>query len=814
MSNRLTLTVVGLALAASAFSAPISPEEALERAAISGPSRIMSAYGSGYGLAYTARLEDGVASAYIFTPSDGKGYTILSADDTAVPVLGYSDTGAVDVNNLPPSLVWWLNEQGRKIKYMQAKGIDGSSVRPYAPADLSPLMPLLKTTWNQDAPYNGQTPVISGTQTPTGCVATSFAQVMKYFNYPERGQGSIRYMDSSGRSRTMNFNKEFEWDQMLDNYIAGNYTQEQGDAVAFLMKACGYSVEMNYGMYASGAVSMKLPNAAITYFKYDEATYYTERELYSLDQWTRLIYDNIKNVGPVIYDGSSVDGGHSFVCDGYDGNGYFHFNWGWGGMSDGYYVLDSLNPESQGIGGADGGFNYSQGIILGLQPPTGKPAERRLSNMIVYGNATASLSGDNIRFKAVDSTHPGWGNASYRDIDVSIGAIFTKIGESDPVAEVNGVMMNSAGNSFSSVTLSTTSYCPTSSMNPSIPVPALPDGQYKVTLATKDNEVADAPLQPMVCHWGGVNYCYLTVEGGDLTVSSASPSVLLFENCDIASPLYLGRNAKLVSSIKNDSDIQLSICFSPVLYRSGVIQYQGDMMLATVNPGETLDKSALVAFRAADNATDTGAGTYELKIINRADNQIIGSFGEYELSYVSGTTQVALDELAILDAPQESVTSGSRTFDNTYKVNDSGKFDLNFKYTVTQGYLDTSVRIIGARYNPETSKFEPFENDLYYDLPFLGEDSESSLIIPLDFSAMPAGYVYRISAAYLNNGSNKLLGSIYMTFNSGSGVNGIENDPATNEILYFNLQGVSVDNPQPGQILIRKSGTKTEKIRF
>jgi len=156
---------------------------------------------------------------------------------------------------------------------------------------------------------------------------------------------------------------------------------------------------MGYGASASGAQSFKLVNAMVTYFKYSADAIYREREAYSTSAWTQMVYDNIRNVGPVIYDGRSIDGGHSFVCDGYDGNGYFHFNWGWGGMSDGYFLLDSLSPESQGIGGAEGGFNYSQGAVFNMRKPDGNVTPD-YDNMKVMGTVVPSLSGRDITFRA------------------------------------------------------------------------------------------------------------------------------------------------------------------------------------------------------------------------------------------------------------------------------------------------------------------------------------------------------------------------------------------------------------------------------
>lgn len=811
MINRLALVTAGLAVLFGANAAPLSPEEALHRASSSGIAKSRSLTSKDLRLVHTTCLENGVASSYFFVPSDGVGFTILSADDMAVPVLGYSDSAKIDIDNLPPALVWWINEQARHVEYVQSKNVSLETSQPYAPSDLSPIAPLMHTKWNQDAPYNGQAPMVNGVQAPTGCVATSFAQVMKYFNYPEKGQGSIRYMDN-GKSRTMPFTKTFDWDNMLNEYT-NSYTDEQADAVALLMKACGYSVEMSYGQYASGAQSYKMTNAAVSYFKYDESIYYTERCLYSSDQWMRMVYDNIKNVGPVIYNGSSIDGGHSFVCDGYDGKGYFHFNWGWGGISDGYYVLDSLNPETQGIGGSEGGFNYRQGAVFNMQPDKGGASEVLYGNMRIYGSATATLQGNSIKFGAKGYNYVGWANASFRDIKVTVGAIFSKIGESSIVAEVPGVLNMASVGSLTDIELSPVSYYSAQTTNPIVDIPNLPDGVYKVTLATKDNEYEDSPWQPMMCEWGASNYCTLTVKDGKYSVSSVDPLSLVFENCELDSPLYLYRNAKLVYKIKNTTDEQLSVCFSPVLVRNGVIQYQGDMMLTTVDAGATSDMSSVVAFYEVDGATKVGFGTYELKILDRSTNEIIASFGEYEMSSVTGSTKITLDDFSIVNTPQENVTVGNRTFKDAYVVKDLSDFEVYMKYTVSRGYMDKSISILCARYDVEESKFIPYESKLYYDQPFAGEGEQEEVTLPLDFSSYDRHSAYRLTAAYFDGARDVSLGAINFVFDN-TGVDSIVDTANPGEVVYYNIQGVRIDTPQKGQVVIKRTGERIEKFVF
>lgn len=813
MGKKIIMLAAACMATVYANSAPLTPEQALTRAYADGPAKVSSVRNANLRLVHTQTMDNGAAAAYIYNNADGRGFAILSADDCIVPVIGYSDTGTIDPSNLPPSLVWWLNECGRRAQWLDERGVSSDNVTLYAPSSWTAIAPLMTTIWNQDAPYNQNCPVVGGNQAPTGCVATSFAQVMNYFKYPDKGRGTIRYTDN-GVVRSLNIGKAFEWDKMLDDYPSGNYTQAQADAVAYLMQACGYAVEMNYGSLMSGAQSYKLVNAMVNYFKYSPDAVYRERETYSTSEWTRMVYENLKNCGPVIYDGRSIDGGHSFVCDGYDGNGYFHFNWGWGGVSDGYYLLDTLNPESQGIGGAEGGFNYSQGAVFNMRKPDGNVIPN-YDNLKIMGTAVPSLSGRNITFKA-ENGHgaAGWGNGSWRSVSCEIGAIFEK---------EDGTVVSETVGSWSafhsgSISLDVYSYYSTESVNPVITVPdGLADGRYRVVLAARQSgELEDNvpyPWQPVVCNWGDANYCWLTVSGGNLTVQRADIGHLSFSGEGLGSPLYLGRNALLDLKVANDTDIELTTCFYAALYRNGQMQYRGDYMLVSVDAKGTVNKKALASFFQTEGAASTGEGTYRLKLLDAATGSVLADYGDFEMTYVADGFVLTLDDLSIVDAKVKDLTRGSRTFKDAYEISDAADFDIKLDYTVTRGYFDSSIRVMMAQYNPDTNKFASTGENYYYATPFIGAGETENIIIPMNMSSFDVSAVYRITASYMQSGQNKSLGNIYIGFDL-SGVDGVVADGIDETAEYFNLQGMPVDNPSKGQIVLRRIGNKTEKIVF
>ncbi|MCH5220524.1 MAG: C10 family peptidase [Muribaculaceae bacterium] len=405
---------IGLCLAT-----PLTPEQALSRLNISSLAKVRSM--GTPALSLTVDGTDGQPAVYVFSVSDSKGYLILSADDIAMAQLGYSDSGSLDVNNLPPSLKYWLDEYANQISMARETQ---QVITPLEAdnTDYAVIEPLLTTTWNQDRPYNDDCFLTlddgSKMQCVTGCVATSMAQVMNYHKYPDVGRGSITYQPYSNvEPLSLDFSAEpFDWDNMLDSYDNG-YTDAQAAAVAYLMKACGYSVQMGYSWDESGANSYLIMDSMYKYFKYNGRL--VRREFYTPSAWAELIYNHLSEVGPVIYGGSGPGGGHSFVCDGYNGEGYFHFNWGWSGMGDGYYLLSALNPTYLGTGAGLGEYNSNQSIVLAVPSlETDMPAV-----LSQYGSLEGSMYNSNTIALMLTGDDKGWMYCGGGSTDFNFGLI-------------------------------------------------------------------------------------------------------------------------------------------------------------------------------------------------------------------------------------------------------------------------------------------------------------------------------------------------------------------------------------------------------
>ena len=458
LSSFKFILIMGLgALSFSSSAALISPPDALKRAEDMGLLKLLEIKKESIGktksclpsviYTYTEREQP---CMYLFRTEE---YVLcLSADDEVTPLLGYFD-GEIDCNEFPAAFKAWMNSISLEISLIR----DGANARKsdlIRKSDFEEILPLCKTQWSQDAPYNDECPKpMREDKCYTGCVATAMAQVMRYHNWPASGEGTVSYKwDYGHKTLKADFSEiPFEWSSMLNNYHEESYTAEEATAVAQLMKACGYSVQMSYSTSASGAMSQYIAGALGKYFKYDKGTMrYVMRDYYSLAEWEEMIYNSLKNYGPVILDGQSNQGGHSFVCDGYDKDGYFHINWGWGGVSDGYYLLSVLDPYNQGIGGSgdNSGFNFMQDAIIGITPAKESiPDDAWYTQLYGYGEFGLDTS---LEYTPGDGVGPLCEDGIYNfgpmalPADASLGILFREANE-DGVEEKK---INEAGKEY------------------------------------------------------------------------------------------------------------------------------------------------------------------------------------------------------------------------------------------------------------------------------------------------------------------------------------------------------------------------------
>ena len=410
MKRLLILFTAFQASLSSLLAGPLDLQEAMKRASQFLESRSGSTTGKAVRLVQQQLRRPGTGTAagparvaatgtadaayYVFNVGNDEGFVIVSGDDRTPSILGYADSGAFDIDNIPDNMKAWLDSYEEQIVWLDNDSIScdsigsnsKSSVR-RAPQIRRSIAPLLTTTWDQNNPYNRQVldTLVYTDKCFTGCVATAMAQLLNYHakrtgrpavttaDIPSYTTASVHYEVQGVAAGT-----PIDWPAMQDSYRTNAYIKtaeqlRQVTAVGQLMHICGASVQMNYGTGRSGANSWIVPATLKRYFGYDQATRMADRYNYTLSEWYDLIYEELVQQRPVYMTGASSGGGHAFIIDGFDGDELFHFNWGWGGHCNGYYLLSLSNPTDKkgiGAGNSDDGYTMRQGAIVGAQPAT------------------------------------------------------------------------------------------------------------------------------------------------------------------------------------------------------------------------------------------------------------------------------------------------------------------------------------------------------------------------------------------------------------------------------------------------------------
>lgn len=327
---------------------------------------------------------------YIYNIGD-HGCVMVSGNMVLPPILGYSlDKPMPSLEDAPENVSYWFNHYVEMIDFAVAQGIEPEAeiLQQWEDAlrgvfqtkGTTTVEPLVATRWNQDCYYNEYCPATSGGgwwggpcgHVYAGCVACAMSQVMKYWDHPAVGFGSHSYVHGTYGEQSANFGATtYQWDQMPTQVYSHN------DAVATLMYHCGVSVNMNYGADGSGANSRDVETALRSYFGYCGAKY-LEKSKYDEDTWIAMLKSDLDLSHPIYYSGSSGSSGHAFVCDGYDNNDLFHFNFGWSGSADNYYSLYDVN-----------GYNEQQAAVINIVPMDIRSDE----NGIIYVSADGEGNG-------------------------------------------------------------------------------------------------------------------------------------------------------------------------------------------------------------------------------------------------------------------------------------------------------------------------------------------------------------------------------------------------------------------------------------
>lgn len=309
-----------------------------------------------------------------------QGFVIVSGEDRVRPLLGYSTKNSYSPESNNPGFNFWVNQYRDEIQYIRENNLDAYPETPvmwqkYTMAfdefnfrsakAVDALLGAIE--WDQSAGWNAYCPAASGGpggHVYAGCVATAMGMVMRYWNAPYQGTGSHSYNHYLYGTQSANFGAtQYEFPLMDPNTAT--------DAAALLIYHCAVSVDMDFGVDGSGAYSTDVPYALETYFGYDNDATHKYKSSYPAATWIQMLKDNIDEARPLYYSGQGPDGGHAFVCDGYDDSDMFHFNWGWSGYENGYFALTDLTPGSNN-------FNSSQAAVFDIYPATTYAAVQNL----------------------------------------------------------------------------------------------------------------------------------------------------------------------------------------------------------------------------------------------------------------------------------------------------------------------------------------------------------------------------------------------------------------------------------------------------
>ena len=395
------LLVLCMSLAITVNAAPVTVEQAQQQAV----NFVLKKHKSPQVLkmATTVRKKTkavgttGAAAYYVFNIGQDRGFVIVSGDDRTNPILGYSDQGSFDETKMPANMKAWLDEYALQLTQLdEVKPADLKKVLAAPKAEnvvdtRNSIAPMISTKWDQATPYWNECPqfMISDDEADgyelayTGCVATSMSQLMKFYNYPEGTTEEVpsytfTYGNGLGDYGTYTMPAlevtTFDWAHMRDTYT-GAEDEVYTSAVAHLMLYVGCALKSQYGTSGTGAYTDDIPKA-FAFFGYGSKLAY--RNDYTQEVWDEMVYQELAAGRPMIYNGTAGSGGgHSFICDGYEYGNYFHINWGWGGMGNGYFQLAVMNPYASGIGGSSSaeGYNMKQNIVYNITPGGTPPHE-------------------------------------------------------------------------------------------------------------------------------------------------------------------------------------------------------------------------------------------------------------------------------------------------------------------------------------------------------------------------------------------------------------------------------------------------------
>lgn len=776
--KKRTLTTLALALLTATATMADSLSEAQAQAIAA--QFIAKADGPMKAKAATAQLTlaSQTSGHYAYNIGEGGGFVIIAADDNAAnTVLGYADNGTFSEQRMPDNVRWWLEQYDRQVA--AAARQEGTTLRK-ARASRKAIAPMLTTTWSQDSPYNDQCPTIGTTHCYAGCVATAIAQVMNYYEWPVTGTGSKTYtwkytQNGSTKSKklTANFaNSTYDWANMADTYGSSNTTAEK-NAVAKLISDVGIAVEMEYDTEGSGASDYLVPSALHDYFGYNGNLALAMHDYYSASEWEDMIYAELAASRPCYYSGASVngDGGHAFVCDGYNADGYYHFNWGWGGYYDGYYLLSALAPESQGIGGNGSNFNYYQSVVTGI-------AKTATTNATVFGadslyiNQKSGSRSTTVRIglKSLYNFSVGTPNVTF-----GVRVENTATGESSYIKTTNNISGWKYWTGYSLY-------------------------EYPISMATIPSGSGTYRLHPAVYNrdnatWSDiqlhtttpVRYITLTASYTTLKFSDLSAATLSATSLTSDADVLADYTLPVTATVKASGDDYVGEVYACLLSSSGeMVEGTLDNAYVDVANGE----SQTLTFNVPTPST---AGTYYVALLE------VGSNDLSVMKYNSVTVKEAV--------------VGKLTLSNLKDVTVKQGETATFSFTAKAGTTSDYYGMVYLAYFSSTSPY-PYIGDLGSTLVNIGKGKTATISLSTTAAMEPGKYIYGVY-----NHDNEQLSSTARYLTVEKNTSAIASPIATKAdgaTRIYTLDGkrlnATTTQGLPRGLYIVKQGGRTQKV--
>lgn len=797
ISRLLAAVLVVIAGCHVASARQLSVDEAIRKAATEGgvPALRGSRSGSAMQLVHTER-QGQLNTLYVLNREEG-GYVILSADNVGAPVLAYSDEGTYDPANIPPAMAAMLADYSTQIADASRSG--AAEYTAASQLDLPAIEPLVKAKWNQYYPYNNECPEIDGNKCLTGCGSTALAQVMYYHKWPEQGKGGLVhnwvYSDSNkvqySDQHRFSFSKNpFDWDNMLDTYhdntadVRDYQTEEQETAVATLMYALGVAGRTNWHYTATGTAVTNFLTPLLNNLNYDKSLCYVRRQYFTNDEWIALLHNEFTTNGPVLLTGTNDNSpGHVFVGDGYDGQGRIHINWGWGGVSNGYFSCEALSPSEQGAGGSAGGYSIDLCAMIGIRKPV---ADSEVGVYICMNKDFKPAETTYTRDQVIDFVTNGNKITAMCAVGIKFTPGLKLVSESNEVTYVwsNKGLHTTNGWAHGPETLPcNASAFPT-------------EGTYTVTpVAEYNGEIMDIRVTV-----GRIRSLKLVATESQL---SFTPDTEL-PSLSVISMQQLG---KFHESAKSNFQLTLTNnggeflgTIRPLLAKPGdeTLKEVGHMrsQMLSLKKGETKTMSWSEYFESK-----IPAGDYVLYFVDKEGNILPGK--TFDIT-ITDPIAVTINSLSVPNTLGETTENGI-TATNVLRT-----FDIDM--SLTSSNFDGELTLRAYVYRRSDYK----DSNMAGSTTVLFKANEA---VPANMTITIAdkyeeGTLLDVYLFYMNGSSFVQLNTYpyHLYVAQKSGITEIVDDADTDApVEYFNLQGIRVENPTSG-LYIRRQGKKVEKI--